>query len=62
MPIGSSRCSEVRFAPRPVECEDLTTGGKPDAGNLHVRFDERDVETGHGLDNEAPATERVGNG
>jgi hypothetical protein len=38
------------------------SGGKPDAGNLHVRFDERDVETGYELDTEAPATERVGNG
>ena len=28
---------------------------------MHVRFDERDVETGHGLDNEAPANERAGN-
>jgi len=27
---------------------------------VHVRFDERDVETGHGLDNEAPANERAG--
>ncbi len=36
--------------------------GKPDAGNLHVRFDERDVETGHGQDTEALATERVENG
>jgi hypothetical protein len=31
------------------------------ARNVHVRFDERDVETGHGLDNEAPANERAGN-
>jgi hypothetical protein len=34
--------------------------GEPDAGNPHVRFDERDVETGHGLEIEAPATERAG--
>ena len=27
----------------------------------HVRFEERDVETGHGLANEAPANERAGN-
>ena len=27
---------------------------------MHVRFDERDVETGHGLDSEAPANERAG--
>jgi hypothetical protein len=35
---------------------------EPDAGNLHVRFDERDVETEYGRDTEAPATERAGNG
>ena len=34
---------------------------EPDAGNPHVRFDEREVETEHGGDTEAPATERVGN-
>jgi len=34
---------------------------EPDAGNPHVRFDEREVETEHGWDNEAPTTERVGN-
>ena len=33
---------------------------EPDALVAHVRFDERDVETGHGLDNEAPADERAG--
>jgi hypothetical protein len=32
-----------------------------DAGKLHVRFDERDVETEYGPDNEAPADERAGN-
>jgi hypothetical protein len=35
--------------------------GKPDAVNLHVRFDERDVETEHGEASEAPADERAGN-
>ena len=35
--------------------------GKPDAGNLHVRFDERDVETEQGDASEAPANERAGN-
>ena len=35
--------------------------GKPDAVNLHVRFDERDVETEHGEAIEAPAAERAGN-
>jgi hypothetical protein len=34
---------------------------EPDAGNPHVRFDERDVETENGRAREAPATERVGN-
>ena len=34
---------------------------EPDARNAPVRFDERDVETGYGLDNEAPADERAGN-
>ena len=34
---------------------------KPDAGEPHVRFDERGVETGHEEASEAPATERVGN-
>ncbi|WP_437193285.1 hypothetical protein [Planctomicrobium sp. SH527] len=35
---------------------------KPDAGDPHVRFDEREVETEHGKAIEAPATERAGNG
>jgi len=34
---------------------------EPDAGNPHVRFDERDVETEQEQDTEAPATERAGN-
>ena len=33
---------------------------EPDAGDPPVRFDERDVKTEHGLDNEAPADERAG--
>ena len=33
---------------------------EPDAANPHVRFDERDVETEHGPDSEAPADERAG--
>jgi hypothetical protein len=33
----------------------------PDAGELHVWFDERAVETGHGGAREAPADERTGN-
>jgi len=35
--------------------------GEPDAANPHVRFDEREVETGYGKASEAPATERAGN-
>jgi hypothetical protein len=35
--------------------------GEPDAVNPPVRFDEREVETGHGKASEAPATERAGN-
>ena len=34
---------------------------EPDAENLHVRFDERDVETEHDRTIQAPATERAGN-
>jgi len=33
---------------------------EPDAGNPHVRVDERDVETEHGWTREAPADERAG--
>ena len=42
-------------------CLEATTVGEPDAGNPHVRFDERDVETGHGEAIEAPPDERGGN-
>ena len=34
--------------------------GEPDALNAPVRFDEREVETGHGAAIEAPADERAG--
>ena len=34
---------------------------EPDAGDPHVRFDERGRETEHGVATEAPATERAGN-
>jgi hypothetical protein len=34
---------------------------EPDAGNLHVRFDEREVETEQGRATEAPANESTGN-
>jgi hypothetical protein len=34
---------------------------KPDAGNPHVRFDERDLETETWRISQTPATERVGN-
>ena len=33
---------------------------EPDAGDPHVRFDEREVETEHGQASEAPANERAG--
>ena len=33
---------------------------EPDAGKLHVRFDEREVETEQGRASEAPAHERAG--
>ena len=33
---------------------------EPDAGNPHVRFDERDVETEHDMASEAPSDERDG--
>ena len=36
--------------------------GEPDAANPHVRFDDREVETGHGDAYLAPANERAGNG
>jgi RNA-directed DNA polymerase len=34
---------------------------KPDARDVHVRFDERGVKTEYGQANEAPANERAGN-
>jgi len=46
----------------PAACERVNLLREPDAGDPHVRFDERDVETEHGLAIEAPATERAGNG
>jgi hypothetical protein len=33
---------------------------EPEAGNPHIRFDERDVEAEHGEASEAPADERAG--
>jgi hypothetical protein len=57
---GASRAGEAAASGggvgRPVK-----SVGEPDAGNLQVRFDEGEVETGHGEAREAPATERVGN-
>jgi len=41
--------------------ENVSFFREPDAGNPPVRFDERDVKTGHGLASEAPANERAGN-
>jgi len=42
-------------------CHNVKPVGEPDAGNPHVRFDERDVETEHDWVIEAPADERAGN-
>ena len=39
----------------------LNPVGEPDALNAPVRFDEGEVETGHGGAREAPATEKAGN-
>jgi len=38
----------------------MTLVREPDAGNPPVRFDEREVETEHGVADEAPADERAG--
>ena len=35
---------------------------RPGLGDPQVRFDEREVETEHGMAREAPADERAGNG
>jgi hypothetical protein len=40
--------------------EGMKEDGEPDAGDLHVRFDEREVETGYGEAIETPADERAG--
>jgi hypothetical protein len=42
-------------------CSVVNPVREPDAGNPHVRFDEREVETEHGEASEAPATESAGN-
>jgi hypothetical protein len=42
-------------------CSAVNLVGEPDALNAHVRFEEGEVETGHGEAREAPATERAGN-
>jgi len=39
---------------------DVKSVGELDAGNLHVQFDERGVETEQGQAREAPANERAG--
>ena len=44
----------------PAVCERVNLLREPDAGDPHVRFDERDVETEHGTAREAPANERAG--
>ena len=32
-----------------IVCSSVKSVGEPDAGNPHVRFDEREVETEHGM-------------
>jgi len=39
-----------------VESDAMKDLGKPGAGESHARFDERGLETGHGLGTAAPAT------
>ena len=46
---------------RAIVCWREKPVGEPCAGNSHARFDEREVETEHGLASEAPAIERAGN-
>jgi hypothetical protein len=41
-------------------CSPVKPVGEPDAVNLHVRFDEGEVQTEHGVASEAPADERAG--
>ena len=53
-PAKDRNCLSVCWFVKPV--------GEPYALNVHVRFDERGVETGHGEDRRAPADERAGNG
>ena len=44
-----------------IVCWRVKPVGEPCAGNLHARFDEREMGTEYGEAREAPATERVGN-
>src|SRR5690606_34860254 len=44
----------------PAESERMNLLREPDAGDPHVRFDEREVETEQDQAREAPTTERVG--
>ena len=44
----------------PAACESVNLLREADAGDPHVRFDERNLETEHGSAHEAPATERAG--
>src|SRR3972149_1080429 len=56
------RAASASLGPLPVAaCESVNLLREPDAGDPHVRFDERDVETEQGRDTQAPTTERVGN-
>ena len=51
---AKAKCQKARAPKREILLRE------PDAGNLHVRFDEREVETEQGRANEAPADERAG--
>ena len=59
-PINSDECSRTADGVA-REAKAWSLVREPDAGDLHVRFDERDVETEYGSANEAPADERAGN-
>ena len=55
--------AQAKAGPKPpAACESMNLLREPDAGNLHVRFDERGLETEQGAASEAPANERAGNG
>ncbi len=59
--IGDHESRESPCASETAQAFRMNLVREPDAGNPHVRFDEREVETEQGKASEAPATERVGN-